>query len=86
LGGGAQSSQPGGATITLRPPRRRQVRGTNTVMVLPVGTQLDLGHAAGRPVLSRSGRSSTRVPIPSDARLLGGDYFAPDWLERGKIE
>jgi len=40
LGGGAQSSQPGGATITLRPPWWRQAMGMNTVMVLPSGLSL----------------------------------------------
>ena len=38
FGRGAQSSEPGGATMTFRPPRRRQAIGTNTVIVLPSGS------------------------------------------------
>ena len=61
------TSQPGGATMTLRPPRRRHAMGTNTVIVLRSGLSLtsvmppavQCSRAAGGP------RSRWRCPRPA---------------------
>ena len=56
--------------MTLRPPRRREAMGSNTVMVLPSGTQVDLGHASRRSVLPLGRRSWIRLVMPPTRNLI----------------